>query len=66
MDYLVVKFLDTGAVEFRIHAVSHVSHIPNPFVRAGFRIFGRHLQRRFARTATARMKLLVEAELRPG
>ncbi|MGE3140569.1 MAG: DUF1990 family protein [Thermoleophilia bacterium] len=66
MDYLVVKFLDTGEVEFRIHAVSHVSHIPNPFVRAGFRIFGRHLQRRFARTATARMKLLVEAELGPG
>lgn len=63
MDYLVVKFTDTGEVEFRIHAVSRVSRIPNPFVRLGFHVFGRRLQRRFARTACARMHTLVARRL---
>ena len=60
MDYLVVKFTDSGEVEFRMHAVSRVARIRNPVVRLGFRIFGRGLQRRFARTAAERMRRLVE------
>lgn len=55
----VWKFLESGEVEFRIHAYSKTAFIPNPFYRLGFRIFGRSLQRRFARTALARMQQLV-------
>ena len=60
MDYLVVKFTDSGEVEFRMHAVSRVARIRNPLVRFGFGVFGRGLQRRFARTAAERMRRLVE------
>lgn len=63
MDFEVVKWRDTGEVEFRIHAVSRPAAIPNPVVRYGFRIFGRGLQLRFARTAGERMRHLVEARL---
>lgn len=66
MDYRVVKFTDTGEVAFHIHAVSRVARIPNPFVRLGFRIFGRGLQRRFARTAGERMGRLVRERLAGG
>jgi uncharacterized protein (UPF0548 family) len=64
MDYEVWKWLDSGEVEFRIHAFSRPAPIPNPIVRLGFRIFGRREQVRFARQACARMAWLVEAELR--
>jgi uncharacterized protein (UPF0548 family) len=63
MDFQVVKWRDTGEVEFRIHAVSRPAAIPNPVVRYGFRLFGRGLQLRFARTAGRRMRHLVEARL---
>ncbi len=63
MDFEVVKWLDTGEVEFRIHAVSRPARIPNPVVRAGFRLLGRRLQLRFARVAGERMRHLVEARL---
>lgn len=66
MDYLVVKFPDTGEVQFRIHAVSRVARIPNPVVRLGFRLFGRGLQLRFARTAGRRMEALVAARVHGG
>jgi uncharacterized protein (UPF0548 family) len=55
MDYEVWKWLDDGAVEFRIHVVSRPARIPNPIVRLGFRLFGRREQVRFARHALARM-----------
>ena len=61
MDYLVVKLCDTGEVSFRIHAVSRPARIPNPLVRLGFRVFGRALQRRFARLAGRRMERLYGA-----
>lgn len=61
MDFEVRKWRDTGEVEFRIHAVSRPARIPNPVVRLGFRLFGRGLQLRFARTAGARMRSLVRA-----
>jgi uncharacterized protein (UPF0548 family) len=63
MDFEVVKWCDTGEVEFRIHAVSRPAAIPNPLVRYGFRVFGRGLQLRFARTAGERMRHLVGARL---
>jgi uncharacterized protein (UPF0548 family) len=61
MDYEVRKWLDSGEVEFRIHAVSRPAHIPNPVIRLGFRVFGRRVQRRFARHACQRMARLTAA-----
>ena len=63
LDYTVVKLCDTGEVQFRLHAVSRPASIANPIVRVGFRIFGRHLQRRFARTAGERMARTVRERL---
>jgi uncharacterized protein (UPF0548 family) len=55
----VWKILQTGEVRFRIHAYSKPDRIPNIFYRLGFRLFGRALQIRFARTSLARMQQLV-------
>jgi uncharacterized membrane protein/uncharacterized protein (UPF0548 family) len=66
MDYEVWKWLDSGTVEFRIHVVSKPAHIPNPLVRLGFRVFGRAMQRRFARHACRRMAKLTTAALDRG
>ena len=63
MDYEVWKWLDSGQVEFRIHAFSKPALIPNPLVRLGFRLFGRWMQRRFATNACKRMRRLVAAAL---
>jgi len=59
MDYEVWKWLDTGAVEFRIHVVSRSSRIGNPIIRLGFRVFGRREQVRFAERACDRMASLL-------
>ena len=59
MDYEVWKWLDTGAVEFRIHVVSRSSRIGNPIIRLGFRLFGRREQVRFAKRACERMAHLM-------
>jgi uncharacterized protein (UPF0548 family) len=61
MDYEVRKWLDSGAVDFRIHVVSRPAQIPNPVIRLGFRVFGRRVQRRFARHACLRMARLTAA-----
>jgi len=63
MDYQVWKWLDTGRIEFRIHAVSEIADIPNPFVRFGFRLLGRREQVRFARECGSRMVRLTQASL---
>lgn len=62
MDFAVWKWLDDGAVEFRIHVVSRPAPVGNPLVRLGFRLVGRREQVRFARRACARMSELVEAQ----
>jgi hypothetical protein len=62
MDFEAWKWIDTGAVEFRIHAVSRASRIPNPVIRLGFRLFGRREQVRFATRACERMACLVAGE----
>lgn len=66
MDFEAVKLLDTGEVEFRIHAVSRRAPIRNPVIRIGFRLLGRRLQLRFARLACARMPRLVDEALAAG
>jgi uncharacterized protein (UPF0548 family) len=63
MDYEVWKWLDDGAVEFRIRAFSKPAFIRNPLIRLGFRLFGRGVQLRFARRACERMLRLTEEEL---
>ena len=63
MDYAVWKWLDDGAVEFRIHVVSRRAKVGNPIVRLGFRLVGRRQQQRFARRACERMGELVQREL---
>jgi uncharacterized protein (UPF0548 family) len=63
MDYEVWKWLDSGDVEFRIHAYSRPAAIPNPVVRLGFRLFGRGQQLKFARHACHRMARLTAEEL---
>ena len=63
MDFEVIKWCDTGEVEFHIHAVSRRYPVRNPVVRLGFRAFGRRLQLRFARLAGARMRRLTEQRL---
>ena len=65
MDYDVRKWLDSGDVDFHIHAVSRPAAIRNPLIRLGFRLFGRREQLRFARHACERMAQLVTAELSP-
>jgi uncharacterized protein (UPF0548 family) len=65
MDYEVVKFVDTGAVEFRIEAYSRRGPIANPVVRLGFALFGRRSQLRFYARCLRRMRRFVADETRP-
>jgi uncharacterized protein (UPF0548 family) len=51
----VRKWLDTGAVEFRIAAVSHRADVGNPLVGLGLALFGRREQLRFYRHACEQM-----------
>lgn len=66
IDFTVHKQLSTGAVTFKIHAVSKTGFIRNPFYRLGFRLFGRILQRRFAHESLRRTLRQVEEMLRSG
>jgi uncharacterized protein (UPF0548 family) len=66
MDFAVWKWLDDGAVEFRIHVVSRRAPVRNPFIRLGVRLVGRREQVRFARRACERMGELVAAALAPA
>ena len=61
-DFEVWKWLDTGAVEFRTHALSRPAET-NAVVRLGFKLLGRHKQVEFGRRACGRMALLTEALL---
>ncbi|OGX84744.1 hypothetical protein BEN47_15890 [Hymenobacter lapidarius] len=66
IDFTIHKNLKTGAVQFRIHAVSQSGQIRNPFYWIGFKLFGRMLQRKFARESLKRMRALVDAALAEG
>ena len=54
----------TGEVVFHIDAFSKPDRIRNPFYRIGFKLFGRRLQLKFARTALDRMQQFVRDELK--
>ena len=64
IDYEIWKFLDSGDIQFRIHAVSRPATIDDTIVAIGYRIFGRRKQLEFARRACARMAALTTAALR--
>lgn len=61
--FTVRKALETGAVSVWIDAVSKPERIRNPLYRIGFKLFGRRLQLRFARTALDRIERFVREEL---
>ena len=50
MDWMVLKWHDTGAVEFRVRAVSRPAPIRNPLIRIGFLALRGH-ERRLSWTA---------------
>lgn len=64
MDWEVWKWLDSGRVEFRIHACSRPAPDPNLVVRLGFRLFGRREQLAFLHSTLRRMARLTETALR--
>ena len=63
MDYEVCKRLDDGAVDFRLHAHSRPSGQGPPWVRLGFRLFGRREQLRFYGRCCDRLARLTAREL---
>ncbi len=63
MHYQVWKWLDTGAVAFRVHAFSKAADSGSRILRLGFRMLGRTNQLRFYREACRRARRLTEAEL---
>jgi Domain of unknown function (DUF1990) len=66
IEFLIVKNLGSGVVKFTIDAFSQTGLIRNPIYRLGFSLFGRHLQRRFARQSMLRMQTLVAQALKSG
>lgn len=65
VDWEVWKWLDSGEVQFRVHAVSRPAHIGNPFVRVGFRLIGRHERKTFFESTGRRMRTFTELALAP-
>jgi uncharacterized protein (UPF0548 family) len=63
MHYEVWKWLDSGDVEFRLHAVSKVADRGPWVLRVGFRLVGRLQQLRFYRQTCRRVRRLTDAEL---
>jgi uncharacterized protein (UPF0548 family) len=63
MDWQVWKWLDTGAVEFRVHSISRTAHIPNPIIRLGFRLVRRRERRAFLESTKRRMRTFTELAL---
>jgi hypothetical protein len=63
MDYEVWKWGDDGAVEFRLHGHSRASGEGAPWVRLGFRLFGRRQQLRFYLRCCERIARLTAEEL---
>jgi uncharacterized protein (UPF0548 family) len=56
MDWQVWKWLDSGEVEFRVHAVSRTAAIPNPIVRIGFWLLRDHERTVFLDSTDRRMR----------
>jgi uncharacterized protein (UPF0548 family) len=63
MLYELRKWLDSGDVEFRLHAVSRPARSGPLLLRLGFRLLGRSQQLNFYRQVCRRVKRLTEAQL---
>ena len=63
MHYEIWKWLDTGDVDFRLHAYSRAARTGPLLLRAGFLLIGRQQQLAFYRQVCRRMRRLTEAEL---
>jgi uncharacterized protein (UPF0548 family) len=63
MDYEVLKFLDDGTVQFRLHARSRASGEGAWWARIGFLLFGRREQVRFYFRCCARIARLTASSL---
>ncbi len=63
MHYEVWKWLDTGDVEFRVHAFSRAAEDGPWITRLGFRLLGRSRQLRFYREVLKRMSRLTRGRL---
>jgi uncharacterized protein (UPF0548 family) len=55
MNWEVWKWIDTGEVDFHVHAVSRPASIPNPVVRLGFLLLRRHERDVFLNSTDKRM-----------
>jgi len=63
MHYEVWKWLDSGEVHFRLHAVSRGSETGPWVLRTGFRLVGRVNQLQFYRRICRRARRFTEAQL---
>jgi uncharacterized protein (UPF0548 family) len=63
MDWQVWKWLPTGAVEFRVRAVSRTAHIANPLIRVGFWALRGHERAVFLDSTDRRMRTFTELAL---
>lgn len=59
MEYELVKWLESGAIDFNIRAYSQRADIDNLVVRLGFMLFGRREQLRFYDACIDRMQRIV-------
>ncbi len=66
MDWEVWKWLDTGEVEFRVHALSRPAPIRNPIIRIGFHLLRGRERAAFLESTRTRMRTLVEVSLENG
>jgi uncharacterized protein (UPF0548 family) len=64
MDWEVWKWIDSGEVEFRVHAVSTPASIANPVVRLGFWLLRSRERRVFLNSTDRRMLRFTELGLR--
>jgi len=60
MDWEVWKWLDSGEVEFHVHAVFRPAPIPNPLIRVGFWLLRSHERALFLGSTDRRMKEFTE------
>jgi uncharacterized protein (UPF0548 family) len=63
MDWQVWKWPASGAVEFRVRAVSRTAHIANPLIRVGFWALREHERAVFLDSTDRRMRTLTELAL---
>ena len=63
MDWQVFKWLDTGAVQFRAHAVSRTASISNPVIWAGFHLLKGYERKLYLNSTQRRMRELTEGAL---